>query len=59
MVLLAHHLLMEFSNVFLLEPNKMGLSDATEQVIEITIDEPFKKRLQQVALPCLRRYDNI
>ena len=39
MVLLAHHLLMEFNHVFLLEPNKMGLSDATEQVIEIKIDE--------------------
>ena len=37
-------LLLEFHHVFSLEPNEIGCMDATEDVIELMKDEPFKER---------------
>ena len=39
----ACHLLLEFHMVFLLEPNKMGCTNAMEHIIKVTNIEPFNK----------------
>ena len=44
-------LLLEIHHVFSLEPNEIGCTDATEHVIELTKDEPFKERFQRIAPP--------
>ena len=45
------HLLMEFHHMFCLEEGEMGVTDATEHVIELLPgqDEPFKERIHQIA----------
>ena len=47
----AKHLLMEFHHVFCLEEGEIGVTDATEHVIELLPgqDEPFKERFHQIA----------
>ena len=47
----AHQLLLEFHSVFSLEPNEMGCTDTTEHIIEVTNNEPFRERSQQIVLP--------
>ena len=44
-------LLLEFHHVFSLEPNEIGCTDATEHVIELMKDEPFKKRFRRITPP--------
>ena len=44
-------LLLEFHHVFSLQPNEIGCMDATEHVIELMKDEPFKERFRHIALP--------
>ena len=44
-------LLLEFHHIFSLEPNEIGCTDATEHVIELIKDEPFKERFQHIAPP--------
>ena len=44
-------LLLEFHHVFSLEPNEIGCTDATEHVIELMKEEPFKERFQHIAPP--------
>ena len=44
-------LLLEFHHVFSLEPNEIRCTDATEHVIELMKDEPFKERLQHITPP--------
>ena len=44
-------LLLEFHHVFSLEPNEIGCTDATEHVIELLKDEPFKERFRHIAPP--------
>ena len=44
-------LLLEFHHVFSLEPNEIGCTDATEHVIELMKDEPFKERFHHIAPP--------
>ena len=44
LTLKARQLLMEFHSVFSLEPNKMGCTDTTEHVIEVTNSEPLQER---------------
>ena len=47
----AKRLLMEFHHVFCLEESEMGVTDATEHVIELLPgqDKPFKERFHQIA----------
>ena len=47
----AKHLLMEFHHMFCLEEGKMGITDATEHIIELLQgkDEPFKERFCRIA----------
>ena len=44
-------LLLEFHHVFSLEPNEIRYTDATEHVIELMKDEPFKERFRCIAPP--------
>ena len=44
-------LLLEFHHVFSLEPNEIGCTGATEHVIELMKDEPFKERFHQITPP--------
>ena len=44
-------LLLEFHHIFSLEPNEIGCTDATEHVIELMKDEPFKERFRRIAPP--------
>ena len=44
-------LLLEFHHVFSLEPNEIGCTDATEHVIELMKDEPFKERFCRITPP--------
>ena len=45
----AQWLLMEYHNVFSLDKNEMGCTDATEHVIKLTKSEPFKERFRRIA----------
>ena len=47
----ARRLLMEYHDVFSLDKNEMGCTDATEHVIKLTKSEPFKERFRRVAPP--------
>ena len=47
----AKALLLEFHNVFSLEPNEIGCTDATKHVIELMKDKPFKERFRRFAPP--------
>ena len=47
----AHQLLLEFHSVFSLELNEMGCTDTTEHIIEVTNNEPFRERSQQIVPP--------
>ena len=44
-------LLLEFHHIFSLELNEIGCMDATEYVIKLMKDEPFKERFRCIASP--------
>ena len=44
-------LLLEFHHIFSLEPNEIRCTDATEHVIQLMKDEPFKERFCHIAPP--------
>ena len=44
-------MLMEHHNIFSLEPNEIGCTDAAEHVIELLDMEPFKERFHHIAPP--------
>ena len=52
-------LLLEIHHVFSLEPNEIGCTDTTEQVIELMKDEPFKERFGTSPLPWWMRCASI
>ena len=41
-------LLLEFHHIFSLEQNDIGCTDATEHIIELLKDEPFKERFRHI-----------
>ena len=45
------HMLMEHHNIFSLEPNEIGCTDAAEHVIELLDTKPFKEWFQRIAPP--------
>ena len=45
--------LMEYHDIFSLDKNEMGCTDAAEHIIELLDEEPFKERFRQIALPLL------
>ena len=46
----ARWLLLEFHQIFSLEPNEMGCTDAMEHMIEVMDDQPFKEWFQRLLL---------
>ena len=42
-------MLMEHHNIFSLEPNEIGCTDAAEHIIELLDTEPFKERFHRIA----------
>ena len=45
---------MEHHNIFSLEPNEIGCTDAAEHVIELLDTEPFKERFRRIAPPLVK-----
>ena len=48
-------MLMEHHNIFLLERNEIGCTDAAEHVIELLDTEPFKERFRHIASPLVEK----
>ena len=46
-------LLMEYHAIFSLDKNEIGCTDATEHIIELLDEEPFKEKFWWIALPLL------
>ena len=47
----THRLLMEYHDMFSLDKNEMGCTDATEHVIKLTKSESLKERFRRIAPP--------
>ena len=45
--------LMEYHDIFSLDKNEIGCTDAVEQVIELLDEEPFKEKFRWIAPPLL------
>ena len=48
-------MLMEYHNIFPLEPNEIGCTDVAEHVIELLDTEPFKERFHCIAPPLVEK----
>ena len=46
-------LLMEYHDIFSLDKNEIGCTDAAEHLIELLDEEPFKEKFRQIAPPLL------
>ena len=46
-------MLMEYHNIFSLDKNEIGCTDAAEHIIELLDDEPFKEKFRQITPPLL------
>ena len=44
---------MEYHDIFSLDKNKMGCTNAAKHIIELLDEEPFKERFQRIAPPLL------
>ena len=44
---------MEYHDIFSLDKNEMGCTDAAEHIIELLDEDPFKERFWQIAPPLL------
>ena len=44
---------MEYHDIFSLDKNEMGCTDAAKHIIELLDEEPFKERFRQIAPPLL------
>ena len=53
------HMLMEHHNIFSLERNEIGCTDAAEHVIELLDTEPFKERFRRITPPLVEEVRNI
>ena len=51
LALKSERMLMEHHNIFALELNEIGCTDAAEHVIELLDTEPFKEQFQRIAPP--------
>ena len=45
--------LMEYHDIFSLDKNEIGCTDATEHVIQLLDEEPFKEKFREIAPPLL------
>ena len=46
-------MLMEYHDIFSLDKNEIGCTDAAEHIIELLDEEPFKEKFRQIAPPLL------
>ena len=46
-------MLMEYHDIFLLDKNEIGCTDAAEHIIELLDEEHFKEKFRQIAPPLL------
>ena len=46
-------MLMEYHDIFSLDKNEIGCTDAAEHIIELLAEEPFKEKFRQIAPPLL------
>ena len=46
-------MLMEYHDIFSLDKNEIGCTNAAEHIIKLLDKEPFKEKFQQIALPLL------
>ena len=46
-------MLMEYHDIFSLDKNEIGCTDAAKHIIELLDEEPFKEKFQQIAPPLL------
>ena len=46
-------MMMEYHDIFSLDKNEIGCTDAAEHIIELLDEEPFKEKFRQIALPLL------
>ena len=46
-------LLMEYHDIFSLDKNEIGCTDAAEDMIELLDEEPFKEKFRRIAPPLL------
>ena len=46
-------LLVEYHNIFSLEPSELGCTHSTEHVINVTDDTPFKEQFRWLSLPLI------
>ena len=54
----ACHLLVEYHNVFLLEPAELGCTHSNEHTIKVTDDTPFKEQFRWIPLPLVEEVQN-
>ena len=52
----THHLLVEYQNVFSLDPIELGCTHSTEHMIKVTDDTPFKEQFRRIPPPWLKRF---
>ena len=46
-------MLMEYHDIFSLDMNEIGCTDAAERIIKLLDEEPFKEKFQRIAPPLL------
>ena len=46
-------ILMEYHDIFSLDKNEIGCTDAAEHIIELLDEEPFKEKFQRIAPPLM------
>ena len=54
----AHWLLVEYHDVFSLDPAELGCTHSTEHTIKVTDDTPFKEHFRQIPLPMVEEVRN-
>ena len=54
----THQLLVEYHNVFSLDPADLGYTHSTKHTIKVTDDTPFKEQFRQIPLPLVEEVRN-
>ena len=54
----AYHLLVEYHNVFSLDPAELGCTHSTEQIIKVTDDTPFKEQFSWIPPSLVKEIQN-
>ena len=54
----THWLLIEYHDVFLLDPTELGYTYSTEHTIKVTDDTPLKEQFRQIPPPLVKEVQN-